>query len=422
MPPGICRRCNKRKAQHLCDPCLEAEARDHPLYLRVDLLQGPGYGELLSQGTSLLTVQGAGERVELMDGPGPGKASAHRLGTALRRLGAEDEGKPFAVMHSDADEFHEMMLALRGDEGAQVAQVLADAFSYLATLPRAPDTLRKEWMARVPPGGPLALPPDAPPEEGVPQEEVDNVSEASEGGWEPRAQEWGRRLEQEQTALEQDRESLDDLRGNLESRERVAAEKETFLSQLEVSLRAREGELKDHDTRVRAAEATAEKERSRTSELMRRLEELQVRVSNREASVTQADQSFRNHEASLKEAEAKLEKERTALTDARQNLEATLRSIGEREAKVTAVERNLKEWEGRLRTQENEIYTRAKDAVLKETRTEKEKNANDEQMVNIWRQALAAKEQELEERMKALDEERRRLVAKAMELQRQRGK
>ncbi len=422
MPPGICRRCNKRKAQHLCDSCLEAEARDHPLYLRVDLLQGPGYGELLSQGTSLLTVQGIGDRVELLDGPGPGKPSAHRLATALRRLGEEDEGKPFAVLHSDADEFHEMMLALRGDEGAQVAQVLADAFSYLATLPRAPDTLRKEWMARVPPGGPLALPPDAPSEEGVSQEEAGNASEPRRGEWAPGVQEWGRQLEQEQATLEQDREALDDLRGNLESREKVGAEKEAFLSQLEASLRAREGELKDHDTRVRAAEATAEKERSRTSELMRRLEELQVRVSHREASVAQVDQSFRNREASLKEAESKLERERATLTDARQKLEATLRSIGEREAKASAAERNLKEWEERLRTQENEIYSKAKDAVLKETRTEKEKNANDEQMVNIWRQALAAKEQELEERMKALDEERRRLVAKAMELQRQRGK
>jgi hypothetical protein len=162
----------------------------------VDLLQGPGYGELLSQGTSLLTVQGTGDRVELLDGPGPGKPSAHRLAIALRRLGAEDEGKPFAIFHSDADEFHEMMLALRGDDGAQVAQVLADAFSYLATLPRAPDVLRKEWMARVPPDGPLTLPPDTPPEVGMSQEEAGPPPEAGEGRSEPGAQEWSRRMEQ----------------------------------------------------------------------------------------------------------------------------------------------------------------------------------------------------------------------------------
>lgn len=420
MPPGICRRCNKRKAQHLCDPCLEAEARDHPLYLRADLLQGPGYGELLSQGTSLLTVAGVGDRVELMGGPGPGKASARRLATALRHLGAEDEGRPFAVLHGDADEFHEMMIALRGDEGPKVARVLADAYGYLATLPRAPEALRREWMARAPPGGPLALPPEPPPAAGMAQEEETAGADDTEGNEE--GQEWSRRVEEEQASLEQEREALEDLRGNMQSRERVAAEKEAFLSELEASLRAREGELKDHDTRVRAAEAIAERERSRTSELMRKLEELQVRVSSREASVAQADKSIQTREAAFKEAEGKIERDRASAAEARQNLEATLRSIGEREAKVMAAGKSLKEWEERLRTQENEIFAKAKDAVLKETRAEKEKIANDEQMINIWRQALASKEQELEERMKALDEERRRLLAKAMELQRQRGK
>lgn len=357
MAPGMCRRCNRRRAQHLCSVCLAEEGRKHPLYLRPDLLQGAGYGELLGHGASLLMINEPGRRVELMNGPLEVPRGQADVQGILRLLGAEEQTNPFPLLKGDADELHDAMKRLTQDlDNPSSVEALGQTFGFLARLQGIPEELKVDWASglralRAPPPPPSPTAAAAPPRAPVSAETAALSEKLSE--WEARLKSLEERLATERAEMENSR--------------KIADEKETYLGGLEKTLHRKEESLKSWEARVREAEAAAEKERARADDLMRNLEELQNRMAQKEKELITFEANLGRQQEDLKSSESSRE----------------------------ALER--------------ELLGKAREQAQRELQDERERVANEGQMVNIWRQALAAKEQELEERMKALDDERKRM-------------
>jgi hypothetical protein len=302
--------------------------------------------------------------VELMDGPGNGKPTPARLRTALRFMGAEvGGGSPFPLLRGDADELHLLLAKLKETQSTpDGASSLAEVYAFLSSLPGFPEDLREEWevlaggrahdeptqtIQAAAPSPVQEAPP--PPPQPVPSQEATQLA-----GWEARLKAWEDRLNTQQNELEEVR--------------RVTEEKQSYLAQLDKTLRTKETSSQKWDARLKDLEATLQKERARTNDLMKNLETLQTHLTSKEQD--------------LNAREVELVKREEALATREANLGAT----------------------------EQALYAKARETVLKEFKEEQEKIAHEGEMVNIWRQALSAKEQELEERMRALEEERKRMT------------
>lgn len=360
MAPGMCRRCNRRRAQYICPACTAEEGKRHPLYLRPDLLQGAGYGELLHHGSSLLMINEPGRRVELMNGPLDAPKAAADVPTLLRHLGAEEQANPFPLLRGDADELHDALATLSRDiDNPETARALGEIYAFLAALPGVPEEMKTDWASGV---RALQAPPNPP---------VPSLAPAPSRPRAPEASPQGEKLAEWETRLKALADRLAQERADLENTRRVNEEKQTYLQELERTLQSKEENLKSWEARVKEVEASSEKERARTDELMRSLEELQLRMANKEKDLI--------------------------------TLEATLGRQQE----------ELRQKEANQGTLEKELLVKAQEEALRGLQEERENVANEGQMVNIWRQALAAKEQELEERMRALDDERKRIAKPA---------